>query len=202
MKKIWNEIKDYIFIILAVVLIRTFIVTPAIVDGGSMDNTLENGQLVLINKLTTPQIPWAAITNGGIIYIWIVLFYSIRKNINIAGHVLLQTIAISLLTVYIDFELQFKGWSINMVIPILVITSNIAMLILTIVSHKQFIKYVIYQLMILLFSFLPVIFITENMVQNKILSVIASGISIINLIISLALCTRDVKEVIIRKFHM
>ena len=50
MKKIWNEIKDYIFIILAVVLIRTFIVTPAIVDGGSMDNTLENGQLVLINK--------------------------------------------------------------------------------------------------------------------------------------------------------
>ena len=142
--------------------------------------------LVLINKLTTPQI----------------LFYSIRKNINIAGHVLLQTIAISLLTVYIDFELQFKGWSINMVIPILVITSNIAMLILTIVSHKQFIKYVIYQLMILLFSFLPVIFITENMVQNKILSVIASGISIINLIISLALCTRDVKEVIIRKFHM
>ena len=128
--------------------------------------------LVLINKLTTPQIPWAAITNGGIIYIWIVLFYSIRKNINIAGHVLLQTIAISLLTVYIDFELQFKGWSINMVIPILVITSNIA------------------------------IFITENMVQNKILSVIASGISIINLIISLALCTRDVKEVIIRKFHM
>lgn len=73
-----------------------------------------------------------------------VLFY--KKNINIAGHVLLQTIAISLLTVYIDFELQFKGWSINMVIPILVITSNIAMLILTIVSHKQFIKYVIYQL--------------------------------------------------------
>ena len=50
MKKIWNEIKDYIFIILAVVLIRTNIVTPAIVDGGSMDNTLENGQLVLINK--------------------------------------------------------------------------------------------------------------------------------------------------------
>ncbi len=50
MKKIWNEIKDYIFIIIAVVLIRTFIITPAIVDGGSMDNTLENGQLVLINK--------------------------------------------------------------------------------------------------------------------------------------------------------
>ncbi len=73
-------------------------------------------------------------TNGGIIYIWIVLFYSIRKKYNIAGHVFTQTIIISLLTVYIDFELQFKGWSINMVIPILVNTSNIAMLILTMVA--------------------------------------------------------------------
>lgn len=50
MKKIFSEIKDYVIIILAVVIIRTFIVTPAIVDGSSMDNTLENGQLVLINK--------------------------------------------------------------------------------------------------------------------------------------------------------
>ena len=33
--------------------------------------------LVIINKLTTPEIGWAAIANGGIIYVWIVLFYSI-----------------------------------------------------------------------------------------------------------------------------
>ena len=49
--KFWNAIKDYVFIILVVVLIRTFIVTPAIVDGGSMDNTLADGQVVFINKL-------------------------------------------------------------------------------------------------------------------------------------------------------
>ena len=48
--------------------------------------------LVIINKLTTESIPWAALANGGIVYIWVTVFYSIRKNINIAGHVLLQTI--------------------------------------------------------------------------------------------------------------
>lgn len=158
--------------------------------------------LVVINKLTSPQIPWAAIANGGIIYVWIVLFYSIRKNINIAGHVLLQTIAISCFTVYIDYELRFRGWSIDIVVPILVIISNIAMLVLTIVSHKKFIKYAIYQLLIVLFSLVPIIFVTENMVQNKTLSIIANGISILNLGVSLVLCARDVKEVMIRKFHM
>ena len=50
MKKIWLAIKDYVIIIVVVVLVRTFIVTPAIVDGASMDNTLNDGQLVFINK--------------------------------------------------------------------------------------------------------------------------------------------------------
>ena len=50
MKKVWLEIKDYVIIVLVGVIIRTFIVTPAIVDGASMDKTLEDGQLVLINK--------------------------------------------------------------------------------------------------------------------------------------------------------
>ena len=50
MNKFWKEAKDYILIIIAVLIIRTFRVTPAIVDGASMDYTLEDGQLVFINK--------------------------------------------------------------------------------------------------------------------------------------------------------
>lgn len=51
MKKIWNSIKDYVYIVLIVVLIRTFLVTPAAVSGSSMENTLNNHDLVIINKL-------------------------------------------------------------------------------------------------------------------------------------------------------
>lgn len=51
MKKFWNEIKDYVYIVVIVLTIRTFFVTPAIVDGESMNNTLEDGQLVIINKI-------------------------------------------------------------------------------------------------------------------------------------------------------
>ncbi len=51
MKKFLLEIKDYVIIILVVLLVRTFLITPAIVDGDSMNSTLLNGQLVIINKL-------------------------------------------------------------------------------------------------------------------------------------------------------
>lgn len=50
MKKFLYEIKDYIIIIIVVVLVRSFIITPALVDGASMDNTLNDGNLVIINK--------------------------------------------------------------------------------------------------------------------------------------------------------
>ena len=83
-----------------------------------------------------------------------------------------------------------------------IIIANITMLILTIVSHKKYVKYAIYQLVIVLFSMLPAILITEHITNNKILCIVATGISIINLLISLLLCEKDLKEVIIRKFHM
>lgn len=51
MKKILYSLKDYIIILVCVILIRTFIATPALVQGSSMDDTLEDGQLVIINKI-------------------------------------------------------------------------------------------------------------------------------------------------------
>lgn len=40
----------YIIIFLFVVLIRTFIITPVIVSGDSMNNTLKNGEYLLLKK--------------------------------------------------------------------------------------------------------------------------------------------------------
>ena len=158
--------------------------------------------LFILNKALTPQIPWAALTNAGIVYIWVTVLYAINKNINIAGHVLVQTIAISILSIYIDYMLGFRGWDINIAIPILIIISNITMLVLTIVSHKKYIKYAIYQLVIVIFSMIPVVLMHENYINNKVLTIVATGISILNLILTLTLCATDVKEAVIRKFHM
>ena len=49
--RIIKELIPYVFIIVIVVLIRTFIVTPVIVSGSSMDPTLNNGNILILNKL-------------------------------------------------------------------------------------------------------------------------------------------------------
>ena len=49
--KIIKEIVPYIVIIVVVVLIRLFIATPVRVDGDSMNPTLSNNQILLLNKM-------------------------------------------------------------------------------------------------------------------------------------------------------
>ena len=48
--KILKEIIPYIVIIIVVVLIRTFIATPVLVNGSSMYPTLKNNELLILKK--------------------------------------------------------------------------------------------------------------------------------------------------------
>ena len=158
--------------------------------------------LILINHLSNSNVHWAALANAGIIYAWVTVIYSINKNINIAGHVLVQCIAISILTTYIDYKIGFSGWSLQYSIPIIIIIANITMFVLTIVSYRKYIRYAIYQLIICIFSMLPIYFIAKHMIDNNILSYVAIGISLLNFVLTVCLCAKDVKDAVVRKFHL
>ena len=51
MKKFIKELVPYVIIVLVVVLIRSFLVTPVIVSGDSMVPTLKDKELLLLNKI-------------------------------------------------------------------------------------------------------------------------------------------------------
>ena len=158
--------------------------------------------LIVINKLTTPQIHWAALANCGIIYIWITVMYSIKKGENIARHVLIQTILVSIVMLYIDKTIGYNGWSVYIGVPIVLIVANITMVILTAISYEKYIKYAIYQLMIVIISLMPIVLALKNIIEMKFLMRVAVNISVISLVTSLVFCYKDIKEAIIRKFHM
>ena len=51
MKNKTKEIIIYGFIILVIILIRTFIITPIRVNGTSMDTTLQDKEIMILNKI-------------------------------------------------------------------------------------------------------------------------------------------------------
>lgn len=158
--------------------------------------------LIVVNKITRPDLHWAAIVIADIIYVWVVVIYALCHHKNIAEHVLLQVLAISIFLVYIDYVLGFKKWSLQLAIPIVIIAANIIMAILTITSYKKYIRYVIYELILGIISWTPIIFMYSHLVVNKTMGIVAVGISGINLILSFILCWRVIKESIKRTFHL
>lgn len=53
MNKKIKEVIPYLIIIIVVLILRTFIATPVRVNGSSMDETLNHGQILILNKLDT-----------------------------------------------------------------------------------------------------------------------------------------------------
>ena len=52
MKDIVKEWLPYIIIVILVILIRSYIVTPVIVRGSSMDKTLKDGEVLFLSKIS------------------------------------------------------------------------------------------------------------------------------------------------------
>ena len=158
--------------------------------------------LVIINRFATPNIRWAGYCNAAIIYVWVTVLYALNRNVNMASHLFIQMVALSALCVYFDIRLGFEAWSINIAIPLIVITINIIMLILSIVSFNNFIRYAFFQLIIIVASLVPIFLVYENMINDKTLSIVATVISGVNLLFSLIFHFKDIKTEVARKFHM
>ncbi len=159
--------------------------------------------LIIINVCTGFENKWSLICVAGIIYIWITSLYSMRRNVNIASHVLLQMICISILTIAIDYILSYEAWSITFSIPILIIIANLTLTVLTIVSRKKYIKYAVYQLIIFILSMIPLIFMLVYKIQtSNILTIISSSIAAFTFVLTLILCGKSVFRDLIRRFHI
>ncbi len=158
--------------------------------------------LLVINKLTTPNVYWSALCIFGFIYIDLTVRYSITKTRNIAGHVMIQTIFLAALLIFIDYRIGYSGWSLNIALPILLIISNIAMFVITIVGYKHYEKYAISQLIIVLLSLSMIYLVYKGYANANVLINISVIISIFNFQVSLILCHREFKEEIIKKFNI
>ena len=163
---------------------------------------LISGVLIAIDFLTDAKIMWSLITSISIVYLWVTVIYSIRRGTNIASSIMTQTLVISIFMILLDKIIGYKGWSVEMAVPIILSIANIMMFIMLLISRRNYTKYIIYHVIIFAFNLFMVILFLLNMINNIMLSVIALIISIIIAIITTIICGNDIKEELIKRFHM
>ncbi len=165
-------------------------------------SVLISAVLLLVNFLTYMGIWWAFIGIGAIIYVWITIKYSILNNTNSAMKIVVQTLGAQALTVLIDWSIGYKGWSVDYAIPSIFLVADLAVLILMAVNFMNWQSYIMFQILFVLFSLIPVIFYIRGTITHPLLTFLAAGSSLLILIGTMIFGDRSAKNELKRRFHI
>lgn len=156
---------------------------------------------ILINFYITKTTLWSLIAIAGIIYCWLTTLFSIRKDINIGAHLLIQTICIGIILILIDNVLGYIGWSFNIAIPTLITITNTAMFIVLLVNYKRYTPYILYHLGLFLISLTPALFYLLNISNSFGFMITAILATTISLISSIIFSGKDSLNELKKRFH-
>ena len=84
--------------------------------------------LGIINIADKSGVYWSFIPIGSIIYFWFLVRIGVFSRRNIAFRIALLTVLLILLLIYVDYStaVENNGWSINYLMPILLLSSIVA----------------------------------------------------------------------------
>ncbi len=106
------------------------------------------GVSLIVDHLVPTGSPWVFITAAAIIYAWISAINVLRYTPNPASIILCQLFSVGGLVFLIDLLCGFYRWSVNYVIPFLIMGAALAISLMIIIKPMKFRACVIYQLVI------------------------------------------------------
>ncbi len=159
--------------------------------------------LTVINIATYNGLLWCLIPIGAIIYCWFLVRVGVLSRRNIAFRLALLTVLLIGLLIGIDYRSapEDNGWAINYLMPLLLLSCNLAISMITWIRVSNYRDYFLYFLLILIFSLVPLI-----LVFTKTLSVVWPALSSFGLAMAILLFIiiffpKSIKEEIQKRFH-
>lgn len=134
-----------------------------------------------IDFLFPSIINWPLLFVFGIISAWLGLYFIIRKGYHIPKKIIWQVIIISTLSIFWDWKTGWRGWSLDYVIPITIVSAMIIMYVTAKVFRLSTRDYITYSLIDGFFGIVPVLFIVFNWVNVIYPSIISISVSVISL---------------------
>lgn len=157
---------------------------------------------VTINILLPDSGMWSVFVVAGLSCIWLLIFVAARKRHNMLKNVMYQAFLISLITIVWDLFMNWHGWSLTYVLPIVWICAMISVAILNKVLELHVFEQLIYVVMLIFFGITPLIFVLTKIVSNVYPSLVCIVGSVISLVALLIFKGESLKAEMNRRFHI
>lgn len=156
----------------------------------------------VINNLITNEHKWFFYVASGILFGWVVIVWGKSKSRNLLKNSIWQAGIISIGNIIFDIMTGWHGWSVDFVLPIVIIISMIFSIVISMAKRLPASDYMIYLIINVVYGFVPFILVKTGIVENNIPSVICTAFAMIIISALIIFRFRYLINELIKKFHL
>lgn len=160
------------------------------------------GASILVDHLVPTGSPWAFMTIVAIVYLWISAMNVLRYTPNPASIMLCQLFCVSGLLFVIDYLTGYYRWSVNFVIPFLVMAAALVTSLMILIKPLKYRAYVIYLLVIAVLGVLSVLLWIFGWSEVEWPVVTSAWVSAVCFFVVLVFSHRRTKNELHKRFHV
>ena len=158
--------------------------------------------LIYLNVLSDSEMFWSAIPGLAMLYGYLVLRYAILGKSGYKGKIIVLTLIAILMVVAIDFVVGYRGWSVNYALPSAILLVDAGILILMCINRRNWQSYMMWQIFMILCSFVPIILYLTGIIYVPYLALAALGTSVFLFLGTLIIGDRRARVELKRRFHI
>ena len=158
--------------------------------------------LVLLNIASYQGVPWSLAGMGAIAYFLFTMRFSVHHNANPALKIMAQTLGAQVFCLLADWATGYSGWSVNYVVPALLLLANGMNLILMAVNYMSWQSYLLFQIEYVVLGLLPLTMWLLGVITSPFLTVTALLSSLVLLGASFLRGDKKAKAELKRRFHV
>lgn len=159
--------------------------------------------LGVINLTTWKFGFWSLIPIGATIYIFTLIRFSILSRVNSMKRINITSIFLFLILLFINFTTNLEDfWSVNYILPSIIMTNNFTILLVMLIRNKPFKEYVLTLLLLVLFSLVPLATYYVGFSNVVIMPILTITQGTLILLFMLIFYPRILKDVLQKTFHI
>ena len=155
-----------------------------------------------IDRLVPTRVAWFRLVLLGVVTMWAVFLTAVRKRHNISKSIVWQLTLISLLAVVWDYVTGWRGWSLNIAIPLVILGAQLALFILSRVMHLESGDYIVYFVLAAILGLVPALFLLLDLITFTLLATIAVIVSVIFLAYILIFRGSVLRDELAKRMHI
>lgn len=157
---------------------------------------------VLINLVTMPHTLWSLYVATIVFYLLITCIHTILSASHPGGKILVQLISLSGLLLLTDVLGGFERWSVNYVVPFLVVAATLLVTFIILTKRMRWRAYVGFVVTMIVLGFFPIVLYLAGVATAIWPSAVTALYALLTLFGMLLFSNKTFKTDLVRRFHL